>query len=39
MVKYLFFDKVNTNENMTRIDNNNIIVSETEIAEKLNIFM
>ena len=37
IVKHLFSDKVNTNENMTRVDNNNIILSETEIAEKLNI--
>ena len=37
IVKHLFSDKVNTNENMTRVDNNNIILSETETAEKLNI--
>ena len=29
---------MNTNENITLVDNNNIISSETEIAEKLNGF-
>ena len=38
MVKPLFSEKVNTNENITLVENNNIISSETEIAEKLNTF-
>ena len=38
IVKPLFSEKVNTNENITLVDNNNIISSETEIAEKLNGF-
>ena len=38
IIKFLFFEKVNTNENITVIDNNNIISSEIGIAEKLNAF-
>ena len=38
IVKPLFSEKVNTNENITLVDNNNITSSETEIAEKLNGF-
>ena len=37
-VKTLFSKKVNTNENFTLVDNYNIISSETEIDEKLNVF-
>ena len=33
-----FSEKVNTNENITLVENNNIISSEIEIAEKLNAF-
>ena len=37
MVKpHLFSKKVNTNKNITLVENNNIISSEIEIAEKLN---
>ena len=36
--KPLFFEKVNTNENITLVENNNFISSEIEIAEKLNAF-
>ena len=39
IVKPLFSEKVNTNENITLVENNNIISSETEIAEKLNAFL
>ena len=35
----LFSEKVNTNENITLVENNNIIPSEIEIAEKLNVFL
>ena len=38
MFKPLFSAKVNTNENITLVENNNIISSETEIAEKPNVF-
>ena len=38
IVKLLFSEKVNTNENLTLVENNNIISSEIEIAEKLNAF-
>ena len=38
IVKLLFSEKVNTNENITLVANNNITSSETEIAEKLNGF-
>ena len=38
IVKPLFSEKVNTNENITLVENNNIISSEIEIAEKLNAF-
>ena len=38
-VKPLFSEKVNTNENITLVENNNIISSEIEIAEKLNAFL
>ena len=38
IVKPLFCEKVNTNENITLVENNNIISSEIEIAEKLNAF-
>ena len=37
MVKPLFSEKVNTNENITLVENNNIS-SEIEIAEKINAF-
>ena len=37
-VKPLFSEKVNTNENITLVENNTIISSEIEIAEKLNAF-
>ena len=37
-VKPLFSEKVNTNENITLVENNNIS-SEIEIAEKLNAFL
>ena len=37
IAKPLFSEKVNTNENLTLVDNNNIS-SEAEIAEKLNAF-
>ena len=33
-----FSEKVSTNENITLVENNNIISSEIEIAEKLNVF-
>ena len=38
-VNPLFSEKVNTNENITLVDSNNIISSEIEIAEKLNVFL
>ena len=38
ILKPLFSEKVNTNENITLVENNNIISSEIEIAEKLNAF-
>ena len=38
IVKPLFSEKVNTNKNITLVENNNIISSEIEIAEKLNAF-
>ena len=38
MVGPLFSEKVITNENITLVDNNNIMSSEIEIAEKLNAF-
>ena len=38
IVKPLFSEKVNTNENITLVENNNIKLSEIEIAEKLNAF-
>ena len=38
IAKPLFSEKVNTNENLTLVDNNNIISSEAETAEKLNAF-
>ena len=38
IVKPLFSEKVNTNETITLVENNNIISSEIEIAEKLNAF-
>ena len=34
IVKLLFSEKVNTNENITLVDNNNTISSEIEIARK-----
>ena len=37
-VNPLFYEKVNTNENITLVENNTIISSEIEIAEKLNAF-
>ena len=37
-VKTLFSKKMNTNENFTLVDNYNIISSEIEIDEKLNVF-
>ena len=37
-VKTLFSKKMNTNENFTLVDNCNIISSEIEIDEKLNVF-
>ena len=37
-VKPLFSEKVNKNENITLVENNNMISSEIEIAEKLNAF-
>ena len=39
IVRPLFSEKVNTNENITLVDNNNNVSSETEIAEKLNTFL
>ena len=39
IVKPLFSEKVNKNENITLVENNNIISSEIEIAEKLNAFL
>ena len=39
IVNPLFSEKVNTNEDITLVENNNIISSETEIAEKLNAFL
>ena len=39
IVKPLFSEKVNTNENITLVENNNIITSEIKIAEKLNVFL
>ena len=38
IIKSLFSEKVNTNENITLVDNNDIISSEIEVAEKLNAF-
>ena len=38
IVKPLFSEKKNTKENITLVENNNIISSEIEIAEKLNAF-
>ena len=38
IVKPHFSEKVNTNENIALVDNNSIISSEIEIAEKLNAF-
>ena len=38
IVKPFFSEKMNTNENITLVDNNNIISSEIGIAEKLNAF-
>ena len=38
IVKPLFSEKVNNNENITLVENNNVISSEIEIAEKLNAF-
>ena len=38
IVESLFSEKVNMNENITLVENNNIISSEIEIAEKLNDF-
>ena len=38
IVKPLFSEKVNTNENITLVENNNTISFEIEIAEKLNGF-
>ena len=38
IVKPLFSEKVNKNENIMLVENNNIISSEIEIAEKLNAF-
>ena len=38
ILKPLFSEKVNTNRNITLVDNYNIISSETEIAEKLYVF-
>ena len=38
IVKPLFSEQVNTNENITLVESNNIISSEIEIAEKLNTF-
>ena len=38
IVKPLSSEKVNTNENIMLVENNNIISSEIEIAEKLNAF-
>ena len=38
IVQPLFLEKVTTNENITLVDNNNIISSDIEIAEKLNTF-
>ena len=38
IVKPLFSEKVNTKENIVLIDNNNIISSEAEIAEKLSAY-
>ena len=37
-VKPLFSGKVTPNENITQVDNNNIISSDIEIAERLNAF-
>ena len=37
IVKSLFSEKVNTNENITIFDNNNIMSSEIEILEKLEV--
>ena len=38
IVKPLFSEKVTPNENITQVDNNNIICSDIEIAERLNAF-
>ena len=38
IVKPLFSEKVNTNENITLVENKNIRSSEIEIAEKVNAF-
>ena len=38
ILKPLFSEKVNTNRNITLVDNYNIISSEIEITEKLYVF-
>ena len=38
IVKPLFSEKMTANENITLVGNNNIISSDSEIAEKLNTF-
>ena len=38
ILKPLFSEKVNTNRNITLVDNYNIVSSEIEIAEKLYVF-
>ena len=38
IVKPLFSEKMTANENITQVGNNNIISSDSEIAEKLNTF-
>ena len=38
ILKPLFSEKVNTNRNITLVDNYNIISSEIEIAEELYVF-
>ena len=38
IIKPLFSEKVTANENITLVDNTNIISSDIEIAEKLNAF-
>ena len=39
IVKPLFSEKVNTNQNITLVENNNIISSEIKIAERLSAFL